>query len=124
MGAQKPRFGAYSPGASPDHRASTRIHTMKLKTFFASAAGLGAVSLAGAVAAQPAMNWNGPYVGVLAGAQFGKANFALPGDANDVLQSNSASNTAFTWGGMVGFNVTTGGVVLGIEGDLMDANNK
>lgn len=101
---------------------------MPMKTFLLTAAGVGAVSLAGAVAAQPAANqpaanWNGPYVGVLAGAQFSSAGFALPGDTGDVLQSDHASKTAFTWGGMVGFNVTTGGVVLGLEGDLMDADN-
>ncbi len=96
---------------------------MLMKTFLMTAAGVGAFSLASAVAAQPAANWNGPYVGVLAGAQFGNAGFALPGDTGDVLQSNSANKTAFTWGGMVGFNVTTGGVVLGVEGDLMDADN-
>jgi len=96
---------------------------MLKKAFVVTTAGLGALSLAGAVAAQPATNWNGPYVGVLAGAQFGSAGFALPGDTGDVLQSDHDSKTAFTWGGMAGFNITTGGVVLGLEGDVMDANN-
>jgi outer membrane immunogenic protein len=97
---------------------------MLTKSFLLIAAGAGAVSLAGAAAAQPASSWDGPYVGVLAGAQFGDAGFALPGDTGDVLQSDHASKTVFTWGGMVGFNVTTGGVLLGLEGDLMDANSK
>ena len=96
---------------------------MLKKNFLVTAAGVGAFSLAGAAVAQPAANWDGPYVGVLAGAQFGSTGFALPGDTGDVLQSDHASQTAFTWGGMVGFNVTTGGVVLGVEGDLMDADN-
>lgn len=96
---------------------------MLIKTFLATTVGLGSLCLAGAAAAQAAANWNGPYVGVLAGAQFGSAGFALPGDTADVLQSDSAAKTTFTYGGMVGFNATVGGMVLGVEGDLMDANS-
>jgi outer membrane immunogenic protein len=96
---------------------------MLMKTFLATAVGLGSLSLAGAAAAQAAPSWNGPYVGVLAGAQFGSAGFALPGDTADVLQSGSASKTTFAYGGMIGFNTTVGGMVLGVEGDLMDANS-
>ncbi len=95
---------------------------MPIKTFLVAATAFGTLALAGAAAAQPAMNWNGPYVGVLAGAQFGSASFALPGDTADVLQSDHASKTAWAYGGLVGFNATVGGVVLGLEGDLMDAN--
>ncbi len=97
---------------------------MPQKTLFAAAAGLAALALAGAAAAQPAAatSWNGPYVGLLAGAQFGGADMALPGDTSDVLQSTHASGTAFQYGGLVGFNTTVSGIVLGLEGDLVNAN--
>ncbi len=95
---------------------------MLMKTLLVAAGAMGSLALAGAAAAQPAANWNGPYVGVLAGAQFGTASFALPGDTADVLQSDRASRTGFAFGGVVGFNATVGGMVLGLEGDLMDAN--
>ena len=95
---------------------------MLMKTFLVTAAGVGALAMAGVAAAQPTANWNGAYVGVLAGAQLGSASFALPGDTADVLQSDHASRTAFAFGGLVGFNARMGGLVLGLEGDLMDAN--
>ena len=113
-----------APSTTPV-RAASGLHdedTTMLKNILLGACALGSLALAGAAAAQPATNWNGPYVGVLAGAQFGSASFALPGDTADVLQSTHASKTALTYGGMVGFNATMGGVVLGVEGDLMDAN--
>lgn len=93
-----------------------------LKKIFLVTGGVGSLSLAGAVA-QPAANSNDPYVGVLAGARFGDAGFGLPGDTGDVPRSDYASKTAFTGAGMIGFNITTGGLVLGLEGDLMDADN-
>ena len=95
---------------------------MLMKTILAAATAFGTLALGGAAAAQPAVSWNGAYVGALAGAQFGGASFALPGDTADVLQSDHASKTAFAYGGLVGFNATVGGVVLGLEGDLMNAN--
>ena len=95
---------------------------MLMKTFLVTAVGVGALALAGVAGAQPAVNWSGAYVGVLAGAQLGSTSFALPGDTADVLQSDHASRTALAYGGMVGFNAHMGGVVLGLEADLMDAN--
>ena len=95
---------------------------MTLNSLLAAAAGASALALAGAAAAQPAQTWNGAYAGVLAGAQFGSASFALPGDNADVLQSDNANKTAFSAGGVVGFNAAMGGMVVGLEGDLTDTN--
>jgi outer membrane immunogenic protein len=95
---------------------------MRLTGHLAAGAFLTVLACAGVAAAQPATNWNGAYAGVLVGAQFGGADFSLPGDTSDVLQSTHASRTAFAYGGMVGFNATMGGMVLGLEGQLVDAN--
>lgn len=95
---------------------------MQPKTLFAPLAGLIALALAGAAAAQPAANWNGPYVGVLAGAQLGDAGFSLPGDTSDVLQSTRDRKTGFEYGGVAGYNLTLSGIVLGLEADLVEAN--
>ena len=95
---------------------------MTFKTSLAAGTAMAALALAGAAAAQPAANWNSAYAGVLAGAQIGSAGFALPGDNADVLQNDHASKTAFSAGGVIGFNATLGGMVVGLEGDLADAN--
>jgi outer membrane immunogenic protein len=97
---------------------------MNSRGLLSAAAAASALLVAGAAAAQPAgANWNGAYAGVLAGVEFGSAQFALPGDMADVLQSDHASKTTFEAGGVVGFNTTMGGMVLGLEGDLTGANN-
>ena len=95
---------------------------MHSKSLFAAAAGLAALALAGAASAQSNTTFNGPYAGVLVGAQFGSASFALPGDVADVLQSDHSNKTGVSAGGMIGFNTSFDGVTLGLEGDLTDSN--
>lgn len=83
------------------------------------------MALAGAEAANaaPAVTWDGPYVGATVGATFASGHFALPGDTSDVLKSTHDSKTAFTGGGLIGFNQQYGDYVVGVEGDVVDGSS-
>jgi outer membrane immunogenic protein len=98
---------------------------MRLNHLLAAGAAAGALAFAGATAANAATSdasWTGAYVGAVAGAELTSSSFALPGDAADVLLKQNAGKTAFFAGGFVGFNKQINNMVVGIEGDLVDAN--
>ena len=69
------------------------------------------------------MDWSGPYIGVLAGYTAGQVvdnsqsqffGFPLP-SLTDYINLNGG-----TFGGLVGFNYQTSGIVVGVEADLAD----
>ena len=62
-------------------------------------------------------DWTGLYVGADIGAQFSHAHFALPGDKGDALKQKSDDRTAFTGGGLVGYNFLSGNTLFGLEAD-------
>jgi outer membrane immunogenic protein len=72
-----------------------------------------------AAAAPATGDWTGLYVGGVAGVSFNQTRFSLPGDANDRLLQNSNNNTAFSGGGLIGFNYQMNDVVVGVEGDII-----
>ncbi len=98
------------------------MHLKLLATALAGALGLAAIGGASAQAAPNAATWNGPYAGVLVGAQLGSAEFSLPGDVSDVLLKSTAGKTAFEGGALVGFDHQMGDLVVGVEGDFTDTN--
>jgi outer membrane immunogenic protein len=74
---------------------------------------------AGVAAAQPTPgDWTGVYVGGTVGVAFNQTHFSLPGDPNDRLLQNSSNDTAFSGGGLIGFNYQMNDVVVGVEGDI------
>jgi outer membrane immunogenic protein len=83
------------------------------------------IALAGAAnaAPAPAQTWDGFYVAGVVGAQATDAGFSLPGDANDALLQTHNSHTAFSGGGIVGFNHQMDNWVVGVEGDVVDGDN-
>lgn len=92
---------------------------MHLKHILPLAAASLILSSAAAFAdAPPYGDWSGFYVGAEGGAQFGHTHFALPGDTHDALQKNSNDKTAFTGGGLFGYNFQSGNTVFGVEGDM------
>ena len=95
---------------------------MLMKTLVVAGSAPGTLALAGAAAAQPKTSFNGAYAGILVGAQFGSASFALPGDMADVLQSDHSKKTGLSAGGLIGFNAAFDRVTLGLEGDLTGSN--
>ena len=77
------------------------------------------------------MDWSGLYIGVNGGGAWTNSNYGLtldpgsnpvhsPGYAAVVVAAGpgSANDTAFTGGGQIGFNVQSGGLVFGLEGDF------
>jgi outer membrane immunogenic protein len=95
------------------------------------AAGL-AVVLGALPAAAQSPNWSGYYVGLNAGAAWGDSttkavipdapnayfDAANRADVRAAIASNSVDDTAFTGGAQAGWNMQTGGFVLGVEGDI------
>lgn len=96
---------------------------MSYTRHFSCALAAGAVLALSAGVAQAA-DWDGPYVGLVAGAQHTSAHFALPGDTADALQSDSSSHTVGEFGGLVGFNHQSGRMVLGLEADVTGGDNR
>jgi opacity protein-like surface antigen len=84
----------------------------------AVASGLLTLTLAGAAQAQDGVNWGGAYVGATIGADFGSTHYALVNDPADTLQKTHQSKTGFSGGGVLGFNVQRGALVVGVEGDV------
>lgn len=98
---------------------------MRNQAFSILTAGLAVVFAAdGSADAAPAAGWDGVYVGATVGANISSGHFALPGDTGDVLLTDQDSRTAFTGGGLVGFNHQIGNYVLGIEGDVVGGPDK
>ena len=98
---------------------------MRKLTSILAASSLLALAAGGVANAAPAntASWNGFYVGAVIGAQITGTNFALPGDTSDTLISNHDTNTGFIGGGVVGYNYQINNIVLGLEGDVIDANH-
>jgi outer membrane immunogenic protein len=63
-------------------------------------------------------DWTGVYAGGTVGVAFGQTKFALPGDDNDRLLQDHSNDTAFSGGGLIGFNYQMNDVVVGVEGDI------
>jgi outer membrane immunogenic protein len=88
-----------------------------------AAAGVAAVLLFASGAANAADDSgkfrSGFHVGALAGHQWTRSHFALPGDQADVLLSNHDTGSSWFAGGLVGFDYHTGGVILGLEADVV-----
>ncbi len=97
---------------------------MSLARFFRiAAAALPALGIASAAGAADAPHdWSGVYVGAVTGVRWTNDHYALPGDNADILVSDHATKSNWFGGGLAGFNVQTGGVVLGIEADLVGGN--
>jgi outer membrane immunogenic protein len=92
---------------------------------FASATGAVLLCCAGAAhAADRGDSWTGVYVGAVGGAQWTRSHFALPGDQADALLSDHDTRSSLFGGGLVGVNVRTKDVVLGLEADLAGENAK
>jgi outer membrane immunogenic protein len=83
------------------------------------------------IAAAPAYSWTGWYVGLNAGAEWGRSDvttFVDPavggyvGTANSAIMSAAgtgrAKNTSFTGGGQIGYNYQSGMWLWGLEADL------
>jgi outer membrane immunogenic protein len=71
-----------------------------------------------AVAAPAAGDWTGVYAGGTVGVSFDQSRFALPGDVGDRLLQTGSNTTAFSGGGLVGFNYQMNDVVAGVEADI------
>lgn len=97
---------------------------MRLHQLLTAGVAAGALAIAGgASAASSDTSWAGAYVGAVAGAELTSSSWALPGDTADVLLKHDAGKTALFAGGLVGFNTQlSNNLVLGVEGDLVDAN--
>jgi outer membrane immunogenic protein len=89
----------------------------------ASALILALTGVCAAHAAPAAADWSGFYVGAAAGGTFTDNHFGLPGDHSDVLQQTRNGSTAFTGGGLIGFNHQMGSLVAGVEGDYVGGDS-
>jgi outer membrane immunogenic protein len=88
-------------------------------TFLGAAASAAFVlAFAGVAQAQDGANWGGAYVGATIGVDFGSTHYALMNDPADVLQKTHDNKTGFSGGGVIGFNVQSGNIVVGVEGDV------
>ena len=93
---------------------------MRHSLYGAMASCIVALAGAGVAAAAPVPgDWTGFYVGGTVGVAFDQTHFALPGDANDRLLQTTSNNTAFSGGGLIGYNYQlSNNAVIGVEGDI------
>ncbi|MGA0599769.1 outer membrane protein [Caulobacter sp. KR2-114] len=92
-----------------------------MRNLFLGAAASAALVLVSAGAAQAQDDgggFGGAYVGATIGADFGRTHFALLNDPNDTLQKTQDNRTGLSGGGVFGFNLQRGDLVVGIEGDV------
>jgi outer membrane immunogenic protein len=79
-----------------------------------------ALTAAGVANAAPEQgDWTGAYVGGTVGVAFNQTHFSLPGDTSDRLLQTSSNDTAFSGGGLIGYNFQlSNNAVIGVEGDI------
>jgi outer membrane immunogenic protein len=64
-------------------------------------------------------DWTGAYVGGTVGVAFNQTHFQLPGDTSDRLLQTGSNDTAFSGGGLIGYNYQlSSNAVIGVEGDI------
>jgi outer membrane immunogenic protein len=66
----------------------------------------------------PVYNWAGIYIGVNGGYGFGSSTWTDPNNLSGTTTSGSFNTNGGLVGGTLGVNFQTGGLVLGVEGDI------